>query len=102
MNRNHRGSHNMDSVVDSYRLTPMQEGMLFQSLRADYAGVDVEQITCRLREDLDIPTLLRAWKRVVAGHPALRTAFRSHDVEWPVQGVYGDASLLVRHVVGRE
>ena len=41
----------MDSVVDSYRLTPMQEGMLFQSLRADYAGVDVEQIVCRLRED---------------------------------------------------
>jgi len=66
----------MDSVVDSYRLTPMQEGMLFQSLRADYAGVDVEQIVCRLREDLDIPILVRAWERVVTSHPALRTAFR--------------------------
>src|SRR5262245_19494577 len=96
MNRNHRGSHNMDSVVDSYRLTPMQEGMLFQSLRADYAGVDVEQIVCRLAEDLDVPILLRAWERVVANHPALRTAFRWHDVEWPVQEVYANASLPVR------
>src|SRR5262249_43419151 len=101
-NGNRRGSHNMASVIDSYRLTPMQEGMLFQSLRADYAGVDVEQIMCRLREDLDIPTLLRAWKRVVAGHPALRTAFRWHDVEWPVQEVYADASLPVRHEDWRE
>src|SRR5262249_22954652 len=102
MNGNRRGSHNMDSVVDSYRLTPMQEGMLFQSLRADYAGVDVEQIVCRLREDLDIPILVRAWQRVVAAHPALRTAFRWHDVEWPVQEVFADASLPVRQEDWRE
>src|SRR5262249_4131256 len=45
---------------------------------------------------LDVPILLRAWERVVANHPALRTAFRWHDVEWPVQEVYANASLPVR------
>src|SRR5262249_60163072 len=92
MNRNHRGSHNMDSVVDSYRLTPMQEGMLFQSLRADYAGVDVEQIVCRLREDLDIPILVRAWQRGGGAPPPPRTPFRWDDGGWPGPGGVPDAS----------
>ena len=102
MKGNRRRWPDMNHVVDAYRLTPMQEGMLFQKLLADYAGVDVEQIVCKLREDLDVPALVRAWERVVACHPALRTSFRWHDVEWPVQEVSADASLSVRQEDWRE
>ncbi len=77
----------MSAVIDSYRLTPMQEGMLFQAFYAEHSGVDVEQIVCRLRESLDVPNLLRAWEHVVARHPAFRTAFRWSDVEQPLQQV---------------
>ena len=38
----------------------------------------------------------------MASHPALRTAFRWHDVEWPVQEVYANASLPVRQEDWRE
>ena len=38
---------------DSYPLSAMQQGMLFHNLSSRETGVDVEQIFCALRENLD-------------------------------------------------
>ena len=74
-------------VTASYPLTPLQHGMLFQSLRAPGSGVNVEQVVAALREAVDAERLERAWTRVVRRHDILRTRFRWDDVAEPVQEV---------------
>ncbi|HEU0302377.1 MAG TPA: amino acid adenylation domain-containing protein [Longimicrobium sp.] len=83
-------------VHDAYPLTPLQQGMLFQSLLAP--GVNVEQVVCRLAEPVDAERLARAWSRVARRHDVLRTRFRWADVPEPVQEVVGEAPLeIARH-----
>lgn len=74
-------------VADIYRLTPMQEGMLFHSLSDPDLGLYVEQATCVLESALDPSHLREAWGRVVAHHPALRSSFHWREVDRPVQVV---------------
>jgi amino acid adenylation domain-containing protein len=71
----------------SYPLTPLQHGMLFQSLRAPATGIDVEQAVGRLGEPVDAARLERAWQRAVERHEVLRTVFRWAEVAEPVQVV---------------
>ena len=61
------------SIQDIYRLSPMQEGILFHSLYAPEDGVYFEQLSCRLAGALDVDAFRRAWQWVVDRHPILRT-----------------------------
>ncbi|MBN1885242.1 MAG: non-ribosomal peptide synthetase, partial [Candidatus Krumholzibacteriota bacterium] len=83
----------MANVVDSYPLSPLQEGMLFNALYAPHSGVDVTQIICRMHHPLDPVRFGEAWRAVVARHAILRTAFRWEGLETPLQDVYGEADL---------
>ncbi len=83
----------MRSVIDSYPLSPLQEGMLFNALFAPHSGVDITQIICRMHHTLDAPAFERAWKAVVARHAILRTAFRWEGIEEPLQDVWDEAEL---------
>ena len=65
------GEHGIQAT---YRLSPMQEGMLYHYLSAKYAGVDIEQIVVSVQEPLDVDALDDAWQRAAQRHPALRTA----------------------------
>src|SRR4051794_28345228 len=76
------------TLEDTYALSPMQQGMLFHALYVAQPGVDVEQMVCVFREPLDIPTFERAWRRVVAEHAVLRTAFRWQGLDEPLQEVH--------------
>jgi amino acid adenylation domain-containing protein/non-ribosomal peptide synthase protein (TIGR01720 family) len=60
------------SIKDVYPLAPMQAGMLFHTLLAPDSGEYVEQLTCTLRGDLDLPAFERAWQQVVDRHDSLR------------------------------
>ena len=74
---------------DMYPLSPMQQGMLFHSLSsARGAGVDVEQIFCTLREDVNVGAFQSAWRRVVDRHPILRTSFHWQESAGPRQKVH--------------
>jgi amino acid adenylation domain-containing protein len=92
----------MRSVIDSYPLSPLQEGMLFNALFAPHSGVDITQIICRMHHPLDVPAFERAWNAVVARHAILRTAFRWEGLEEPVQDVYDEVELefVVHDVTG--
>jgi Condensation domain. len=85
------------AIEDSYRLSPMQQGMLLHSLRTDLAGVDVEQLLCILREDLNLPAFEQAWQRIIERHPVLRTSFRWEGGHEPVQIVHRSVQLPVDH-----
>jgi amino acid adenylation domain-containing protein/non-ribosomal peptide synthase protein (TIGR01720 family) len=83
----------MSPVEDIYRLSPMQEGMLFHSLSDKDAGQYVEQSACTLLGDLDPAALRRAWQGVLARHSVLRASFHWEEVDRPVQVVYRAVDL---------
>ncbi len=68
-------SNKKRNIKAIYPLTPMQEGMLFHSLKDPDSGVYVEQLTARLRGPLNVDAFRRAWQLVVQRHSVLRTAF---------------------------
>src|SRR4026209_2645179 len=86
----------VDTIAHKYPLSPMQRGMLFHSLSAPSSGVDIEQVFCGLREDLNLPALAEAWRRVVERHDALRTSFCYDQAEQPEQQVWPDVSLPLK------
>ena len=76
-----------------YPLTPMQQGMLFQSIYEPNAGFYIQQIICILREHVDAASLQRAWRRVVERHAVLRTSFRWEGLPEPLQEVHSNVEL---------
>ena len=72
---------------ETYPLSPVQEGMLYQNLLAPGSGVDVEQIVFRLAEDIRADAFREAWRLLVSRHAALRTFFRWKGLARPVQEV---------------
>jgi NRPS condensation-like uncharacterized protein len=85
-------------VADIYALSPTQEGMLFENLRAEAAGVYFEQLCCTLSGGLDAALLEAAWQRVVDRHPILRTAFFWRGLAQPHQVVKKSVRVPWRHL----
>jgi hypothetical protein len=76
------------AVTVSYRLSPLQHGMLFHHLHGGREqGVDIEQLEGRLHEEVDPDAFGRAWASVLRRHAILRTRFRWEGVEVAVQEV---------------
>ncbi len=72
-------------------------GHAFHALYVAQPGVDVEQMVCVFREPLDIPTFERAFRRVVAEHAVLRTAFRWQGLDEPLQEVHAGVEIAMAH-----
>ncbi|MCB0168540.1 MAG: amino acid adenylation domain-containing protein, partial [Anaerolineae bacterium] len=86
----------LENVEDIYQLTPLQKGMLFETLYAPNSGVYVEQLSMTLSGPLDIAAFRRAWEQVIARHPALRTAFFWDGLDEPLQVVRQQTDLTWR------
>lgn len=82
-----------ERILDQYPLSPIQHGMLLHALNEPNSGVDVEQIVCTLRENVDAPSLRKAWECVVKRNSVFRTAFRVEGIDDPLQIVYDRVSL---------
>jgi alpha-ketoglutarate-dependent taurine dioxygenase/aryl carrier-like protein len=85
------------NVEDVYGLSPMQEGMLFQSLSSPGSGVYFEQGACTIQGQSDLSLFEQAWREAVLRHSVLRTAFVWEGVREPVQIVYREIDLPVEH-----
>ena len=77
-----------------YRLTPMQEGLLYHSLQTPQLYID--QFRCRLHGEVDTEILLAAWRAVIAEHEILRTAFIWEHVKQFYQVVLRAVELPAR------
>ena len=75
-------------MADTYALSPLQHGMLFNTLLHPGSGLDIEQVLCELHEPLDVAQFRCAWQTIVARHPVLRTAFRWEGLGEPQQEVH--------------
>ena len=72
---------NQSSLIDTYPLSPMQQGMLFHYLKEPHSGVDIEQIVVHLPEAIASDRLEKAWQWLVRRHDILRTRFVWEDSE---------------------
>src|SRR4051812_29951660 len=77
----------------SYALTPLQQGMLAQHLRAPGSGVDIEQLVCTLPEHANADALRDAWAAVVERHDVLRTSLEWNGLDQPRQTVFASVKL---------
>jgi amino acid adenylation domain-containing protein/non-ribosomal peptide synthase protein (TIGR01720 family) len=85
-------------VEDIYALSPIQEGMLFQSLYEAGTGVYLTQVTCELKGELDIPAFEQSWSEIINRHPSLRTAFEWDGLDSPVQIVNRSVEVRLEQV----
>ena len=80
-------------LIDSFALSPMQQGMLFHYLKEPHSGVDIEQLVIHLPEIVDTPRLEAAWRWLVRRHDILRARFVWEGVEHPQQEILSDVSF---------
>src|SRR5438034_3617451 len=83
------------AVEDSYPLLPLQAGLVYNSLRGPFTGVDVLQVVIPFGGPPDRAAWQEAWRRAMARHPALRTAFRFPAGTEPYQDVYRDIDVPI-------
>jgi amino acid adenylation domain-containing protein len=92
----------LDHIEAQYPLSFLQQGMLFEGLSAPESGINIEQLICDLREDLNVSFFKQAWQQVVARHPILRTRFCWEGVKEPFQEVKQQVSVPIEEDDWRE
>ena len=70
-----------------YRLSPVQEGILFHALNEPESGLYVRQLVAELSGALEVERFREAWSSLVERHAVLRTSFHWQEVAHPVQVV---------------
>ncbi|MCP4990317.1 MAG: amino acid adenylation domain-containing protein [Colwellia sp.] len=78
---------NKPEIEDIYPLSPMQHGLLFQSLYDSGSQAYFVQITYRFSGDMKQDIFEQTWNHICQRHAVLRTAFMHDGVKRPVQVV---------------
>lgn len=81
------------SIETAFPLTPLQEGMLYHTLREPNEGVYHAQCTATLVGDLVEERFRHAWQLAARRHAALRTFFSWEGRQRPLQAVRSDVEL---------
>jgi amino acid adenylation domain-containing protein len=76
-----------DDIEDVYELTPLQEGLLFHSLRSPGSGLYFEQVSLPVQGGVEVSAIARAWQEVVDRYAVLRSAFYWEQADKPLQVV---------------
>ncbi|WP_160710767.1 non-ribosomal peptide synthetase [Chitinophaga solisilvae] len=95
------GAPRRTTLESMYRLSGLQEGMLFHSIYDGKASAYVEQFAGELT-DLNVTAFLQSWEYLVAQHGILRSGFYYDVFSVPVQCVYRKADLPVTILDYRE
>jgi amino acid adenylation domain-containing protein len=85
-------------VEDVYPLSPMQEGMLFDTLYNSASNAGFGQFRAELRlgsSGMNADAIRRAWEHVIDRHSILRTSFLFQRVKQPVQVVHRRVNLPI-------
>ncbi|MFT3868864.1 MAG: amino acid adenylation domain-containing protein [Nibricoccus sp.] len=81
------------SIAESYALSSMQQGMLFDTVSRPNSGINIEQVVITIDEAVNTAAFKAAWEKVVVRHGALRTAFRWLKLAEPAQDVHPTVTL---------
>lgn len=83
------------SIEAAFPLTPLQEGMLYHTIREPRAGTYHVQCSAYLDGELQSEQFAHAWALAVERHATLRTFFTWEGRERPLQVVRATATLTV-------
>lgn len=83
---------NTKNVADIYKLSPIQQALLFYTLYAPESGVYFEQIHFQL-QGIHQAAFKLAWQKIVDHYPILRTSFHWEDLDDPLQVVHQQVEL---------
>ena len=86
----------IDNIEDIYNLSPLQEGLLFQTQYEQTPWVYLQQLKLKLGGLLDVTIFGRAWQLVIDHNPSLRASFEWQDVERPLQIIHRRVELPFR------
>jgi amino acid adenylation domain-containing protein/non-ribosomal peptide synthase protein (TIGR01720 family) len=81
-------------VESVYRLSALQQGMLFHGLYDKGSSAYIEQFCCELSR-LNLDAFTKSWEALVRRHTILRTGFHHDAFSIPVQCVYEQVSLNI-------
>lgn len=85
------------NIETLYRLTPLQEGILFHTLERDDPALYVGQYTAVIDADVDVERLRLVWFELTRRHAALRTLFTWKGRDKPLQIVRKDVEVPWRY-----
>lgn len=78
--------------VEGFRLSPMQEGLLFHALSEPQSRAYHVQMIFAIEGPLDAEAFAGAWRYLFRRHDILRTIFHHDDVGRPLQSVLHDCT----------
>ena len=84
----------LENLEDLYPLSPMQQGMLFHTIKSPESGVYFEQSVFSIEGPLDVVTYERAWQTVINRHTILRSSFLWQNLDNPVQVVHRRVNVV--------
>ncbi|QKX03653.1 amino acid adenylation domain-containing protein [Aquimarina sp. TRL1] len=76
-----------------YKLSPLQEGLLFHGLYDPDSSSYTIQFEFDFTKKVDVEVLKKSWEYVISRHSILRTAFFYEEISLPVQRVYESIEL---------
>ncbi|GER90193.1 hypothetical protein KDW_43550 [Dictyobacter vulcani] len=82
-------------IESIYPLSPLQQGLLFQTLYTPESGDYVVQSSLTFRGNFNVDAFLQAWRQVVDQHAILRTSFVWEGLEEAQQIVHQHVDLPV-------
>jgi amino acid adenylation domain-containing protein/non-ribosomal peptide synthase protein (TIGR01720 family)/FkbM family methyltransferase len=81
-----------ESIEGLYRLSGLQQGMLFHGLYDRRAGAYIEQLGCDLKKP-DLKAFRKSWENLLKRHTILRSGFYHDAFNVPVQCVYKNVEV---------
>jgi amino acid adenylation domain-containing protein/non-ribosomal peptide synthase protein (TIGR01720 family) len=88
----YNGKPRREQVESMYRLSGLQQGMLFHNLYDKTSGAYIEQLSADLT-DVQQQSFLGAWQEVLKNHSILRSGFYHKQLAIAVQCVYKQVTL---------
>uniref|UniRef100_UPI0007822423 non-ribosomal peptide synthetase n=1 Tax=Aquimarina longa TaxID=1080221 RepID=UPI0007822423 len=83
--------NNTSNVI--YKLSPLQEGMLFHGLYDKNSNAYILQLAIEFTKGVDVTVIKSSWEYVLQHYSILRTAFFHEDFSIPVQRVYEQVTM---------
>ena len=84
---------NKKNIEAIYPLSPMQEGMLFHTLKEPDSGVYVEQMVLTIEGPMNRDAFKQSWQKLLERYAVLRTTFLWEQRQQPLQVVLKQVSL---------
>ncbi len=86
--------YSLPDVADIYPLSPLQQGLLFESLLNPLSVSYREQLSVNIKGKLNARMFKKAWQNVINKYDIFRTAFFWDGLDAPTQVVFNKADII--------